>query len=92
MDLCLGSMLDFCNGNISLCFSDKEICGFMWDTVRGLEFLHDKGISHGRLELTKILLWKKRASSKPIVKLSGYVPSSDIRNEVKKLLLILEIK
>ena len=68
-------MMDFCLGRL-IHVSDIEIGRIMTETARGLDFLHRNNIIHGRLRLDHILLWRKRPDLKPIVKLSGYYPSS----------------
>lgn len=78
MDLCLGSMLDYCQKKLPVeQVLDLDLSLLMWDTARGLEFLHENGIIHGHLGLKKILLWRKRPKFKPIVKIGCYLPHSD---------------
>ena len=81
MDLCLGSMLDFCLSKLPL-VQNLDIAMIMWETARGLEYLHNNKIVHGSLALEKILLWRKRPKSKPIVKVGGYmvlIPNSSTK-------------
>lgn len=75
MDLCLGSMLDYCDktlnekiGNVVMKAND-----IMWQMTCGLEFLHRLKITHGDLRLEKVLFWKKDSKSRRvIVKLTDY--------------------
>lgn len=78
MELCLGSMLDYCQKKIPH-ISDLDICKTMWETVRGLDYLHDNNIVHDRLFLENILLWRESPDCKPITKIGGYFPPCDSR-------------
>ena len=72
MELCLGSMMDFCLGRLPE-IKELDIAMIMWGTTRGLEYLHNNKIVHGSLELEKVLLWRKRLKLEPIAKVGGYV-------------------
>lgn len=71
MDLCLGSMLDYCRKKLNN-VSGLDIYKMMWEITRGLEYLHENNIVHGSLVLDKILLWneKMEGNSNTIVKIA----------------------
>ncbi|XP_059350588.1 uncharacterized protein LOC130693049 isoform X2 [Daphnia carinata] len=83
MELCQGSMLDYCRGNL-----DENVTSLikgidiMWQITCGVEFLHRYQIDCGDLKLENVLFWKRNPKSKRIiVKISGYgykdCPSQD---------------
>lgn len=51
-----------------------SVSKFMKEIAEGLQYLHSRGVIHGRLTLDRILLWKKQPHFQPIVKLCGHVP------------------
>lgn len=79
MDLCLGSMLDFCLNKLSKIGKENlDIGKIMWGTLRGLEYLHENGIVHGCLTLEKILLCQL-GRKQTTAKLTGYAQCSKSR-------------
>lgn len=74
MDLCEGSMLDYCRKNL-----DENVTLFVkgidiiWQITSGMDYLNRHKIHHGNLMLENVLFWKRNSSSKRIVvKLAGY--------------------
>lgn len=82
MELCLGSMLEFLGEKMSgVTTSEIEIDKIMWETVRGLEYLHTQSIVHGQLNLKKILLFSFTRMGERFItaKIAGYFPCN-VRN------------
>ncbi|EFX85599.1 hypothetical protein DAPPUDRAFT_237704 [Daphnia pulex] len=74
MDLCEGSMLDYCrknlDDNVTLFVKGIDI---IWQITCGMDYLNRHKIHHGNLMLENVLFWKRNSSSKRIVvKLAGY--------------------
>nr|CAH0107608.1 unnamed protein product [Daphnia galeata] len=74
IDLCQGSMLDYCRKTL-----DKNIASYikatdvMWQITCGLAYLQRHKIDQGRLKLKNVFFWKRNLKSKRVVvKLTGY--------------------
>ena len=65
----------------------------MWETVRGLEYLHTQSIVHGQLNLKKILLFSFTRMGERFItaKIAGYFPCNVRNVEVINLSLLLLI-
>uniref|UniRef100_A0A0N8E8L0 Putative Ankyrin n=1 Tax=Daphnia magna TaxID=35525 RepID=A0A0N8E8L0_9CRUS len=83
MELCHGSMLDYCRKNL-----DENVTSLikgidiMWQITCGVDYLHRCQIDYGHLKLENVLFWKRNSKSKRvIVKITGYgykgCPSQD---------------
>ena len=74
MELCQGSMLDYCNKTL-----DKDVASrikatdIMWKIIFAIDYLDGQKINHGNLKLENVLFWKRDSKSRRVlVKLTGY--------------------
>lgn len=79
MDLCVGSMSDYLQEKSPFNSMKLEMTKSMFETTRGLVYLHENKIIHGRLSLEKVLLWMEsnKPNFEPVVKITGYVYPND---------------
>jgi serine/threonine protein kinase len=80
MELCLGSMLDYCHETL-----DKDVASrikatdIMWKIINAIDYLDDLKINHGDLKLENVLFWKRDSKSRwVLVKLTAYGYSSAV--------------
>ena len=74
MELCQGSMLDYCNKTL-----DKDVAlrikatDIMWKIINAIDYLDGQKINHGDLKLENVLFWKRDSKSRRVlVKLTAY--------------------
>ncbi|XP_057372229.1 uncharacterized protein LOC130693127 [Daphnia carinata] len=92
MELCLGSMLDYCRGTLDSAVAPLvKGNDVMWQITCAIDYLERQRIGHGDLKLENVLF--KKIDSEPqriVAKLSGYgcnypQPTDNIKTDFSKL-------